>query len=70
MKKNMGAIDKLIRLIVALLIVITYFRGMVEGALGIILLIVAAIFVITSLVSICPIYSVFGISSCPPKKSE
>ena len=65
MKKNMGGIDKLVRLIVALLLVVAYFQGLVAGVLGIVLLVVAGIFVLTSLVSICPLYSVFGISSCP-----
>lgn len=68
MKKNVGAIDKLIRLVVALLIVIAYFQGLVSGILAIILLAVAAIFAVTSVVGTCPIYAIFGISSCPPKK--
>jgi len=68
MKKNMGGVDRIVRLLVALLMIIAYFQGMVSGVLGIILLIVALVFVITSLVSICPIYTLFGTSTCPPKK--
>ncbi|MFA6401879.1 MAG: DUF2892 domain-containing protein [Salinivirgaceae bacterium] len=68
MKKNIGGVDRIVRLLVALLMVIAYFQGMVTGVLGIILMIVALIFVITSLVSICPIYALFGTSTCPPKK--
>lgn len=66
----MGGIDKLVRLVVALLLVIAYFQGLVTGILGIVLLIVAAIFVVTSLVSICPLYSIFGINSCPVEKDN
>ncbi len=68
MKKNMGGIDKIVRLLVALLMVLAYFQGIVTGILGIILLIIAFIFVITSVISFCPIYLLFGISTCPPKK--
>jgi len=68
MKKNLGAIDKLVRLVVALLLIIVYFQGLVVGILGVVFLIIAAIFVVTSLVGICPIYAVFGISSCPVEK--
>lgn len=64
----MGGIDKIVRLLVALLMVLAYFQGIVTGILGIILLIIAVIFVVTSVVSICPIYSLFGITTCPPKK--
>lgn len=70
MKKNMGAVDKLVRLVVALLLVFAYFQGIVTGALGIVFLLVAGIFVLTSVISSCPIYSIFGISSCPTKTKE
>jgi uncharacterized membrane protein len=68
MEKNMGGVDRIVRLLVALLMVIAYFQGVVSGIFGIIVLILALVFVITSLVSICPIYALFGISTCPPKK--
>jgi len=68
MKKNMGAIDKLVRLVVALLIAIAYYQDIVSGVLGIILLVGAGIFIITSLIGFCPLYTIFGMTTCPPKK--
>ncbi|MGD9994724.1 MAG: DUF2892 domain-containing protein [Salinivirgaceae bacterium] len=70
MKKNMGGADKLVRLVVALLMILAYFQGIVTGTLGIVLLVVAAIFILTSLVSFCPLYTLFGMSTCPKKKDE
>jgi hypothetical protein len=68
MKKNMGTIDKVIRILVAVVIAILYFTGIISGILGIVLLVLAAIFVLTSLISFCPLYLPFGISTC--KKTE
>jgi hypothetical protein len=65
MKKNMGKIDKTIRLIVALVIAGLYFGNIISGTLGIILVAVAVIFVATSMINFCPLYSIFGMSSCP-----
>lgn len=70
MKKNMGAVDKLVRLVVALLLILSYFQELVSGVLGVVFLVVAGIFILTSLVSVCPIYSIFGISSCPVKEKK
>lgn len=68
MKKNMGSIDKIVRIVLALVIVILYFTNVVSGVLGIILLVVAGIFVLTSLISFCPLYLPFGISTCKKKE--
>lgn len=68
MKKNMGSADKIIRLIVAALFVVLYFTGTVTGTIGYILLAFAAIFVLTSLVSFCPLYTIFGLRTCPKEK--
>lgn len=70
MKKNMGAIDKIIRLLVALLLIVVYYMEILTGVLGIVTLVVAGVFILTSLVSVCPLYSIFGISSCPVKKES
>ncbi len=64
MKKNMGAADKLIRILIALVIGFLYYQGIISGALGIVLVVLAVIFVLTSLVSFCPIYSLLGINTC------
>lgn len=65
MKKNVGNIDKIIRLVVAIVLVALYFTGKITGALGIIGLIAAGVFTVTSLVGTCPIYSLLGASTCP-----
>lgn len=64
----MGSADKIIRLIAAVIIAILFFTGVVEGTLGIILLIVAGILVLTSLVGYCGAYTLLGISTCKKKK--
>jgi len=63
MKKNMGSIDKAIRLLVALVIVILAFTKVITGTLAIVLLVLAAIFILTSLISFCPLYLPFGINT-------
>ena len=64
MEKNVGTIDKIIRLILAAIIIILFVTHVITGTLGIILLIVAAIFALTSLIGTCPLYLLFGISTC------
>ena len=64
MKKNMGGADRIIRLVIAAVIGYLYYNGTVQGTLGYILLAVAAIFVLTALISSCPLYSIFGINTC------
>ncbi|NLJ44363.1 MAG: DUF2892 domain-containing protein [Bacteroidales bacterium] len=60
MKKNVGTIDKTIRLALAALAVVLYFLGAVKGTLALVVLIIAIILVVTSLVSFCPLYTLFG----------
>jgi hypothetical protein len=68
MKKNMGSADRMIRVIIAAIIVVLYFTNVISGTLGIILLVFAAVFVLTSFVSFCPLYAPFGINTCATKK--
>ena len=68
MKKNMGSYDKLIRLSVAIVLIILYYNGVLAGTIGIIALVVALIFTVTSLISFCPLYAIFGIKTS--KKEE
>ncbi|HHS95040.1 MAG TPA: DUF2892 domain-containing protein [Phaeodactylibacter sp.] len=69
MKKNVGNVDKYIRLIVALIIAVVLFMGkvVISSTLGIILAIVAVVFAVTALAGSCPLYSIVGISTCPVK---
>lgn len=68
MKKNMGSADKMIRLIVAVAISVLYFTNILGGTLGIVLLVLAGVFVATSLISFCPLYTIFGINTCSAKR--
>ncbi len=68
MKKNMGNLDKIIRTLLAIVAIYLYFAGIVTGTLGIVLMVLAAVFLLTSLVSFCPLYTVVGLSTCPSKK--
>ena len=68
MKKNMGNLDKVIRVLVAILILVLYLTHEISGTIAIILLILAGIFILTSFVSFCPLYLPFGISTKQTKK--
>lgn len=68
MKKNMGNADRIIRIILAAIIVVLFFTKVLTGILGIVLLIVAGIFLLTGLIGLCPLYLPFGISTCARKK--
>lgn len=70
MKKNMGSADKIIRIILAIIFVGLFFSGTVTGTWGIVLLVLAGIFVLTSLVSFCPLYFPFGLSTCKTFEEE
>ena len=63
MKANMGSTDRIFRAIVAILIVALYFTEVITGTLGIVLLAAAGIFLLTSLISFCPIYPIFSLST-------
>jgi len=68
MKKNMGSADRIIRLLAAALFAVLYFTGVVSGTIGIILVSLAAVFLVTSFLSFCPLYAIFGMSTCAVKK--
>ena len=63
MKKNMGTIDKVIRILVAVVVVVLWLTNIISGTLAIILLAFSAIFVVTSFLSFCPLYLPFGLST-------
>jgi hypothetical protein len=64
MKKNMGSTDKIIRIILAIVFAALYFTGTVTGIVGIILLVLGAVFLATSFISFCPLYTIVGVSTC------
>lgn len=69
MKPNMESADRIIRIVVAAVIAALYFTNVITGTVGIALLVLAGIFVATSLISTCPLYLPFGISTRPVKKN-
>jgi hypothetical protein len=67
--KNMGTVDRIVRVIVAIVIAVLYFTGSISGMLAIILLVLAGVFILTSLISTCPLYLPFGITTRKVEKS-
>ena len=63
MKKNMGTTDRIIRIILAAVVGFLYYNGTITGTLGIILLALAGVFVLTSLISFCPLYKLVGLNT-------
>lgn len=63
----MDDLDRIIRILVAIGIGILYFTGIVQGTLGYVLLGLSVIFVFTSFVSFCPLYSIVGLNTCKIK---
>lgn len=63
MKKNMGTVDRVIRILIAVVVVVLFLTHVVTGTLGIILMVLAGVFVLTSLISFCPLYLPFGLST-------
>jgi hypothetical protein len=67
MTKNMGSFDRIIRVIMAGVVVILYFTNVISGTVALVLLALAVVFVLTSLVSVCPLYLPFGLSTLRKK---
>ena len=63
MKTNMAMADRVIRSIIAVVIVVLYFTGVLNGTLALILGLVAVVFLLTGIISFCPIYRLFGLST-------
>lgn len=67
MKKNMGNTDRVFRVIAAIIFAVLYFTGTVTGTFGIILVVLGAIFLATSFISFCPLYTLVGMNTCEKK---
>lgn len=69
MKKNVGNIDKVIRVLLAVVFAALYFTGTVSGTPGLVLLVLGVVFVLTSVIGFCPIYAIVGLNTCPTKSA-
>jgi hypothetical protein len=64
MKKNMGSADRIVRIVIAILLIMLYFTGVIPGTAGIVLTALAGVFLLTSAAGFCPLYVLFGINTC------
>jgi Protein of unknown function (DUF2892) len=63
MKANMSNLDRMIRVIIAIVIFVLFATGNIAGTLGYVLVGFGVVFVLTSLVSFCPLYTLVGLST-------
>jgi drug/metabolite transporter superfamily protein YnfA len=68
MKKNMGMLDRGIRVVIAAVFALLFATDVVTGTAGYVLMALGAVFLLTSLVSFCPLYTLVGLNTCPAKK--
>lgn len=69
MKKNMGKADRIIRILLAAVLGTLYFAEVITGTFGLILVVLAVVFLLTSFISFCPLYAPFGLSTCHTKET-
>ena len=69
MKTNMGNMDRVFRILLAAVFAVLYFTGTVTGTLGLVLLVLGGVFLFTSVIKFCPLYSIFGINTRSTKKA-
>jgi len=69
MKKNMGNLDRIVRVILSIVFAVLFFTGTISGAMGMLLLVAGGVFLATSVISFCPLYTLLGINTCSVKKS-
>lgn len=70
MKKNMNTTDRIIRFIIAGVVLALYYTNVIGGTLAYVLMALSVIFVVTGFVSFCPLYRIFGISTCKIKSNK
>ena len=63
----MGYSDRIIRVLIASIIGVLVGTGILTGTLAIVLIVFAGIFLLTSTISFCPLYTIFGMNTCPKK---
>lgn len=67
MKLNMGKADRVIRLLIAAIMIVLFATEVITGTVGIVLMVLAGVFFLTSLMGFCPLYALFGFKTCATK---
>lgn len=68
MKKNLGSLDKKVRILIAIVVAALYYFNVIGGTLAYILIAVAIILLVTSFINFCPLYTILGVNTCKIKK--
>ena len=68
MKKNMGSTDRFIRIFIAVALLTTFYTDTVTGTLGYVMAAIAGVLILTTFISFCPLYTLFGINTCKINK--
>ena len=66
MRNNMSSADRIIRIMIAAVLFVLYYTGVVSGTLGVVLAIVGVVFLLTSFIGFCPLYRIFGFCTKKP----
>jgi len=66
----MGNTDRIIRILVAAIVAVLYFTNIISGTLAIVLAVISGIFIVTSMVGSCPLYSIFGLRTCSLEENK
>jgi len=64
----MGLIDRIIRILIAVVVLVLFFTNIISGALAAVLLIFSGIFILTGFIGTCPLYLPFKISTKTKKE--
>ncbi|WP_345372275.1 DUF2892 domain-containing protein [Algivirga pacifica] len=70
MRKNMGNIDRIARVIISIIIGVLFLTDVIHGTIGISLIVLSGIFLLTSVSSFCPLYTLVGMSTCSYESKE
>jgi len=67
MKKNIGPTDKIIRIVIAVIIMALYYFGKISDTTAMVLLVIGIVLLLTSLINFCPLYRIIGVNTCKKK---
>jgi len=67
MNTNLGGLDRVVRIVAGLALILAGFMAGIAEPWNWVAMGAGAVFALTSMVSFCPLYAIFGINSCPRK---